>query len=180
MKTHQRWAIALVAAASLCAVPAGSVVTYTMRGNVLGNGGNPGANASFALQGTAGQAAVGQSTNASFQLCHGFWCFGGSRVLATPPDGGPAVPKELSFGLPTPNPSRGDTHFLLALPQAADVTLTVYDVTGRMLGEPATQHLAAGYQQLYWRAPAEHSGVYFARLQVDGAIKGERRIVLIR
>jgi hypothetical protein len=161
-----------------CTAPAGAV-TYALRGGVIANGGTPGANGVYALKGTAGQAAIGLSNGTAFRLCHGFWCFGGSRVLAVDP-GDSGVPRELAFGPPTPNPSRGESRFSLALPREADVTLTVYDVAGRVLGEPARQHLGAGTHLLYWRAPAGQSGVYFARLVVDGAVHGERRLVLVR
>jgi hypothetical protein len=178
MKTSLHFTLGITVALAALAPPAGAV-TYALRGSVVANGGTPGSNATYGLHGTAGQAAIGLSTGGAFKLCHGFWCFGGSRVLAVDPGGNP-LPRELSFGLPAPNPTRGETRFSLALPRDADVTLTVYDVAGRILGEPARQHLGAGYHQLFWQAPAGQSGVYFARLLVDGAVHGERRIVLVR
>jgi hypothetical protein len=153
-----------------------------IRGSVTGNGGlsaPPGTNGPQRLYGTVGQSAVGLGSSPNFILCHGFWCFGGARVVAVEP-GAPGTPRELAFGLPTPTPSRGDTRFTLALPKAAEVKLTVYDVGGRAVGDPAVQHLDAGYHELYWRAQDGRPGVYFARLQVDGEVKGERRIVLVR
>lgn len=177
MRMNLRGLLAGVCVLAAFASSAGAV-TYALRGGVIANGGSPGSNASYTLNGTVGQAAIGLSSGTAFKLCHGFWCFGGSRVLAVDP-GGPGVPRELAFGPPTPNPARGETRFTLALPREADVTLTVYDVAGRILGEPARQHLGAGNHLLYWQAPAGQAGVYFARLLVDGAVRGERRLVLI-
>ena len=152
------------------------------RGSVLANGGNSGSNASYILAGTVGQAAVGVSGSGSFILCHGFWCFGGSRTVSVDdgPGGGAQLPRSLEFGPPAPNPVRGVTRFRLGLPEAATVTLMVYDVAGRQIGEPAQQWLGAGYHQLYWSVPDGHPGVYFARLQVNGRVAGERRLVLVR
>jgi len=155
-------------------------------GRVVANGGTTSTGGGRILYGTVGQAAVGVSGGASRIVCSGFWCFGGSRVVAVDDGGGPpggpgaSLPKELAFGLPAPNPTRGDTRFTLALPKAASVSLTVYDVSGRQLGETVSQVMDAGYHQLFWRAPEGHSGVFFARLEVDGAVKGQRRIVLVR
>ena len=165
----------------LLAVPAAA---EQLRGGVLANGGNPSSNASYSLLGTLGQPAVGGSLNASFVLCSGFWCFGGPRVVAVdpppivpPPE---ALPTELSFSAPVPNPTRGATRFVLALPEPATVTFVVYDVAGRQVGEPVSRAFEAGYHQLFWEGAAGHAGVYFARLLVDGRIRGEGRIVLVR
>lgn len=154
-----------------------------LRGGVLANGGTVSSNASYALLGTLGQPAVGGSFNAGFFLCSGFWCYGGSRVVAVdpPPVVPPQVlPTELSFSAPVPNPTRGVTRFALALPEPATVTFTVYDVAGREVGEPVCREMEAGWHQLFWRGSADHAGVYFARLVVDGRVRGERRIVLVR
>jgi hypothetical protein len=156
------------------------------RGGVLANGGNRCFGGGKILTGTVGQTAVGVSGSATRIVCSGFWCFGGSRVVAVDDGGGPggdtgrALPKELSFSPPAPNPTHGDSRFTLALPRAARVSLTVYDVSGRQLGETVTQEMDAGWHQLSWRASDGHSGVFFARLTVDGAVQAERRIVLVR
>ena len=163
------------------AQPVGAVTI--LRGGVLGNGGTPSAGstaAGKALFGTAGQAVVGVSGNTNNILCSGFWCFGGSRVLAVDPGGGTTLPTELAIGSAAPNPSRGVTRFSLALPEAAEVTFTVYDVAGRRVGEPVRRSFNAGRYELFWRAPAEDAGVYFARVQVSGRLAAERRIVLVR
>jgi hypothetical protein len=171
----------LAAAALLLAAPAAA---EQLRGGVLANGGTPGANSDYLLLGTLGQPAVGGSANATFLLCSGFWCFGGARVVAvepppiTPPP--EALPTELSFSAPVPNPTRGVTRFALALPEAATVTFVVYDVAGRQVGEPVSRSFEAGYHQLFWEGATGHAGVYFARLVVDGRVRGERRIVLVR
>jgi hypothetical protein len=176
-----RLAAVEIAAALLLA---GSAGAEQLRGGVLANGGSPTANASYTLLGTLGQPAVGGSLNAGFRLCSGFWCFGGSRVVAVdPPPVAPppeVLPKELSFSAPVPNPTRGPTRFALALPAPATVTFSVYDVAGRQAGEPVSRELEAGYHQLFWQGSADHAGVYFARLIVDGRVCGERRIVLVR
>jgi len=183
MKRGVMWAAVMIATTSFAVAPAHA---FLLRGSVLGNGGEIGTNATRVMRGTVGQAAIGVGANATRKLCSGFWCFGGSRVVSVDGDGGPGVipgsplPKELAFGPPSPNPSRGDVRFTLALPKEADVSLVVYDVAGRQLGDAVAQHMSAGYHQLHWSAPSDHSGVYFGLLKVDGAVRGERRIVLVR
>jgi hypothetical protein len=151
---------------------------------VVANGGNTCSGGGKTLQGTVGQAVVGVSGGTSRIVCSGFWCFGGARVLGVDDGSGggtnASLPKELSFSSPVPNPTHGDSRFTLALPHTAKVSLSVYDVSGRQIGATVSQDLDAGYHQLFWRAPEGHSGVFFIQLVVEGAIKAQRRIVLVR
>jgi hypothetical protein len=152
-------------------------------GAVIANGGGRHADGALRLLGTVGQAAVGRSGGPANIVCHGFWCFGGSRVVSVDPPGGgppaPDIPKELSFGPPMPSPSRGNVTFRLGLPSDAAVKLSVFDVAGRAMGDPAELHLAAGWHQLHWSAAHGHAGIYFGVLEVNGAVQGRQRIVLV-
>ena len=169
--------LAGIAAASETGVP-----TYALRGGVIGNGGNVSGNGTHVLYGTAGQAVVGISDNAANILCHGFWCFGGVRVVEVEEPPGLVLPDRLAFGPPAPNPARGAVTFELALPEAAGIDLAIFDVQGREVGRMRGGRLDAGYHQLRWdaRAEAPGAGVYFARLRVDGRLIGQRRIVLVQ
>ena len=187
MRAHPlRIMIATAAVTVVLAASAALAAPYGLRGSVLGNGGAaPATGSGMRLYGTVGQAAVGQSAGGAFRLCHGFWCFGGSRVLAVdlggdPVGNGAEIPTELSFDAPVPTPSRGEVRFALALPWSAEVSLIVYDVSGRQVGDPVTQHLEPGHYRLTWNAGAEHAGVYFGMLAVDGRIHATRRITLVR
>lgn len=172
-------AVALLLAA---ASPAGA---YRLAGGVLGAGTTPAGgigNGPYALLGTAGIPVVGASSNATWTLSHGYWSFGGARVVAVePPD---ARPAELSFGPAAPNPARGDVRFQLALPHAAIVRLVVLDVSGRVVDE-ASGAMPAGRHMLNWagvtrEGRAVSAGVYFARLLVDGRPIALRRVVQLR
>lgn len=179
--------VALAVAAALLALPS-LAGAYALRGSVIASGGMPAAgstNGTRALRGTVGQTAVGVSGFQFHIQCHGFWCFGGSRVVAVedPPTSGPGLPTELAFGLPVPNPSRGTTSFELALPHSARVDLHVFDVLGREVDRLEVAAMEAGYHTLRWNAAgatAKGAGLYFVRLLVDGRMVGGRRVIVIR
>ena len=174
---------AAFAGAAWIAAAAPDAAAFAMRSNVIANGGSqPMTGGGRRIYSTLGQGAIGRSSGTVFTVCHGFWCLGGSGVVSIPHDPGTEseLPKELAFGAPTPNPSRGDVRFTLALPEPAEVTFTVYDVAGRQVGDPVLRRFEAGYHRLQWSAPANHAGVYFGRLAVDGAIKASRRLILVR
>jgi hypothetical protein len=162
---------------------------YRLGGGVMGTGATPAGgigDGRYVLLGTVGQPVLGASGNATWTLSHGYWCFGGVRVLGVgPPGGGPAVvPTEISFGPSVPNPARGDVHFELALPHAGTVRLVVLDVSGRVVDE-ASGAMPAGRHTLHWAGALRDgrtasAGVYFARLLVDGRPFAQRRVVKLQ
>src|SRR5262249_52420091 len=84
-----------------------SMAATQLRGYVVANGGvssPPSAGGAFKAYTTAGQAVIGVSDNPFNELRHGFWSFGGSRVVAVDSK----LPTKLSVGLPYPNPTRDD------------------------------------------------------------------------
>lgn len=81
----------------------------------------------------------------------------------------------LQFGLRlvSANPSRGETRLRFALPQSANVRVSVHDLLGRELRVLADQRYAAGEHVLAWdgRTASETiapAGMYFVRVQRDG------------
>ena len=83
------------------------------------------------------------------------------------------VPKEISgpeaFSLEQnrPNPFNPATTIGYVLPSAARVRLTVYDVLGRVVGEPVNGFEGPGYHSVTWNAEGVSSGVYFYRLEAS-------------
>ena len=171
----------------MCAVAtltfAGVASAYKVRGQVIAGGGTSAptmSNGVHSVYGTVGQAAYHTSFNANHQHCAGFWCFGGPRVVAVPPAGNAGLPTQFAMSAATPNPMAGETRFHLALPRDSRVTLRVYDVRGRGVGEVVSEMLAAGEHELFWSPPAGAAGIYFLRLETDGAFRASRRMVVLR
>jgi hypothetical protein len=65
-----------------------------------------------------------------------------------------------------PNPFNPSTHINYALPEAAYVSLVIYDVLGREVASLANGYHGAGYYSVIWNASSAASGLYFARLRV--------------
>jgi hypothetical protein len=162
-------------------LPAAAPARAELRRSVVANGGGPAMAGGQLLQATAGQPAAGAGAAGSFRLCSGFWCFGGAATTAVEPSLPPGSSTvAFAFSPPLPNPAHGAVRFRLSLPGSAEVSLEVFDVAGRRVGEPRSQPLGAGQHDLWWSAPREQAGVYFARLRVEGEVRAERRFVLVR
>lgn len=174
-------AVLAFALTALVVIP--TVQAFPLRGHVNANGGNRSSNGTHVLYSTAGQPAVGINSSTNFIMCHGFWCFGGVRVVDVEgPDLDDLLPATLEFGQPRPNPSVGQVALAVALPEEANVNLAIFDVQGRQVGTVHGGRLDAGYHTLRWdgRSGRLSAGVYFAVLVVDGQRIGERRVVMMR
>ena len=74
---------------------------------------------------------------------------------------------ELSLGTPAPNPAAGRTQIAYTLPQAGDVTVSVFDALGRRVAVLADGEQAADRHQATLDASTLATGVYVVRLQTE-------------
>jgi hypothetical protein len=74
-------------------------------------------------------------------------------------EGSSNIPLSFAFGLKN-NPARGKALFNLALPEAGAVTLTIYDISGRVVDNVLCGTKPAGYYEVPWNSKMA-SGIYF-------------------
>jgi len=83
-----------------------------------------------------------------------------------------------------PNPARGSCFIRYALPEPSQVTLRIYDVSGRLVRELEKGMRSAGANSVRWDGRDESGrpvagGVYFYRLEAGGFTR-TRSVVLLR
>jgi len=93
------------------------------------------------------------------------------------------LPKALAFHAPRPNPLARSAVFAFDLPEAAPVSLAIYDLTGRRVASIVSGSLGPGRYQFPWNAVSEggprvSGGLYFARFTTPGMERVARLIVL--
>jgi len=86
---------------------------------------------------------------------------------------GDGLPRHLVFEGAVPNPFNPATDIKFSLPRDAAVDLAIYDVSGRLVRNLADGRRTAGDHSEHWNGRDDSglnvaSGVYFARLKVDG------------
>lgn len=87
---------------------------------------------------------------------------------------------ELALLSPQPNPTTGTIDLQFAIPTEGRVRLEIYDLRGRRVATLRDGWEAAGLHRAVWTEGQDlPSGVYFARLELDGASR-TRRIILTR
>jgi hypothetical protein len=69
-----------------------------------------------------------------------------------------------------PNPFNPSTTLRYGLPEAAHVTLMVYNTLGQKVAELVNGDVNEGYHEARWDAAGVASGIYFARLTVTGVL----------
>lgn len=97
---------------------------------------------------------------------------------------GPDGPAVLSLAQARPNPFTRATAIRYSIARAARVRLRVYDVAGRLVATLAEGPQAAGPHSVVWDGAGAggrtQAGVFFCRLEVEGAGSLTRRIVHLR
>jgi hypothetical protein len=92
-----------------------------------------------------------------------------------------AVPDEFSLSANYPNPFRTSTEIRFGLPQAAEVSLEVYDLLGRRVAVLASERMQAGFHRVHLNGAELSSGVYVYRLVADsGEFTDTGRMVLVK
>ena len=77
-----------------------------------------------------------------------------------------------------PNPFNARTTIEYGLPEAARVTVEVYNLLGRKVETLVNQHQQAGYHQITWDASEVSSGVYFYKIQAREFIEIRKMLLL--
>jgi hypothetical protein len=83
-----------------------------------------------------------------------------------------------------PNPFNPSTTIRFQMPTAANVTLKIFDINGRLVRTLVSQNMPAGYHNVVWDGTNDvgvkvGSGVYICRMQA-GSFTAVKRMVLIR
>lgn len=88
------------------------------------------------------------------------------------------IPVEYSLSQNYPNPFNPTTSIKFNLPQAAKVTLNVYNILGEQVVSLVNQNLEAGFHSIPFNASALPSGTYIYRLQADKFVQTKKMILL--
>ncbi|MEM8601185.1 MAG: T9SS type A sorting domain-containing protein [Bacteroidota bacterium] len=88
-----------------------------------------------------------------------------------------AVPEATMLASAYPNPFAVSTTIRYGLAQASDVSLAVYDVTGRQVATLVRGVQEAGWNEVAFDARGLASGVYLVRLVADGVAQTRRIVV---
>lgn len=88
------------------------------------------------------------------------------------------IPERYELFTNYPNPFNPSTQIKFSIPENANVKLTVYDVTGRVISKLIDGHVNAGTYEATFSADGLNSGVYFYRLEANDFSENKKMIFL--
>ncbi|TVQ09551.1 MAG: T9SS C-terminal target domain-containing protein [Balneolaceae bacterium] len=100
-------------------------------------------------------------------------------VTATGLPGQPDLPQKIQLYQNYPNPFNPETRIRFDLPEAADVRLDVFTITGQHVATLADEFRPAGHHNITFDAARMSSGVYMYRLKAGSVIQ-TRKMTLIK
>ncbi len=111
--------------------------------------------------------------------------FGFNRLALPAPVQLQTRPEAFALANNYPNPFNPATTIKYALPQAADVELTVYNVVGQVVRTLVAEHQSAGRYVVEWDATNDNghslsSGMYFYRLEAGGEFHEVKKMLLLK
>ncbi|WP_421775284.1 T9SS type A sorting domain-containing protein [Gracilimonas sp.] len=89
------------------------------------------------------------------------------------------VPTEFALKQNYPNPFNPTTTIGYDVPEATDVSIKVYDITGRLVSELVNGRKAAGSYEIKWNASQLATGLYIYRIKA-GNYTAVRKLTLIK
>ncbi|MCF7809457.1 T9SS type A sorting domain-containing protein [bacterium] len=89
------------------------------------------------------------------------------------------IPQKFALGDAYPNPFNSTTVIPFAMPQAADVSLALYDLEGRMVTELISGRMSVGNHSVVLEAGDLTAGIYICRLE-SAEFSAVRKVVLVK
>ncbi len=90
------------------------------------------------------------------------------------------VPRDFELGEAYPNPFNPTTSISVSLPESAELTVQVYNLSGRLVATLSEGHMDAGSHSLTFDGSNLASGVYFVHAIVPGELNATRKLVLMK
>jgi Secretion system C-terminal sorting domain len=109
------------------------------------------------------------------------WVSSGSLIAEESPSEVSAdLPNGYLLGQAYPNPFNPSTTISVSLPETADLSVIVYNVTGQHVAELASGRINAGQHNFVFDGSRLASGLYFVRANVPGKLNSVQKIVLTK
>ena len=91
----------------------------------------------------------------------------------------PKIPEKDKLYQNYPNPFNPMTTIEYDLPEASNVTISIYNIQGRLVANLVNEHQQPGHHYITWHAGNQPSGIYLYKMQTDH-FSAVRKLMLIK
>lgn len=88
------------------------------------------------------------------------------------------IPKEYALLQNYPNPFNPETSIKFDIPNASEVRLSVFDITGREIALLVNEKLEPGSYSMKWNGAQFASGIYFYRVQAGNFVQTKKMVLI--
>ncbi len=88
------------------------------------------------------------------------------------------IPTEYALNQNYPNPFNPSTAIKFAIPEAANVSLVIYDMLGNQVEVLVNNQMNAGYYKFTWNASHYASGIYFCQMTANKFIRVNKMLLI--
>ena len=92
----------------------------------------------------------------------------------------PVIPDEYYLAQAYPNPFNSTTRIDFGIPETGDMSIRLYDITGRLVEELVNSTVIAGNHTLVWDASTAPAGIYMVQMSTESGFKSIRKIMLVK
>ena len=152
---------------------------YHLSSSVFGNGGVPISGSGNSINGTVGQALIGNTVGAAERQYIGFWNtvnFSVTGVIEEPGSQTANGDNKL-WNYPNPFNSTTKIEFVMSVP--GYVKLSIYNLIGNEIAVLVNQNLSDGIHSVLFDANDFESGIYFCRLHTE-SLQKTCKLIFIR
>ena len=89
------------------------------------------------------------------------------------------IPNNYDLWQNYPNPFNPTTNIIFHLPKSGNVTIKIFDITGKLVSELLNSELEAGSHNIDWNASDYPSGVYFYKITA-GNFTSVKKMMLVK
>jgi len=91
----------------------------------------------------------------------------------------PAIPDQYYLSQNYPNPFNSTTFLPYGLPEAAQLSICIYDISGRLVETLVDNYLDAGYHTTTWEASTVATGVYLVKMET-ASLSSVHKLIVVR
>jgi hypothetical protein len=156
-----------------------SSTNYKIEKDVLDTAGAPSASTNYTLEDAIGQpSAIGNSSSSNYDLWTGYLANLVTSVSAIEEIPETQVPESFNLNQNYPNPFNPITIIKFTIPNACEVTLSIYNTLGEVVAILVSERLSAGTYSYQWDALNLPSGLYLYRFETEEFVQTKKLILM--